>query len=220
MKATGIIMALAATTALSMSAMEPENHSKEKAMTSTGQYTEKQTAYATFGGGCFWCIEAIFSRLNGAHSATSGYAGGHVPNPTYTQVTTGTTGHAEVVQVAYDPGRISYLQLLEVFFRVHDPTTLNRQGADVGTQYRSVIFYHDQEQKQAAEKVKQQLDNEGIWNDPIVTEISKLDTFYRAEEYHQNYFEKNPQQAYCQAVILPKVEKFKSLFRDLLDTPE
>ncbi len=218
MKATGIILAFAVITSFGMPAMEPDNQKKEKAMTNKEQHDAEQTAYATFGGGCFWCIEAIFSRLNGVHSATSGYAGGHVPNPTYTQVTTGTTGHAEVVQVAYDPNQISYLQLLEVFFRVHDPTTLNRQGADIGTQYRSVIFYHNEVQKQTAETVKLRLDKEGIWNDPIVTEISKLETFYRAEEYHQNYFEKNPQQAYCQAVILPKVEKFKNMFRDLLDT--
>jgi len=171
---------------------------------------------ATFGGGCFWCIEAVFNRVRGVHSATSGFAGGHVKNPSYREVTTGNTGHAEVVQVAFDPAEISYLQLLEVFFRVHDPTTLNRQGADVGTQYRSAIFYHDADQRETAEKVKSRLEEEKIWNDPIVTEITPLEAFYKAEEHHQNYFEKNPNQGYCQMVIMPKVKKFKSLFEDLV----
>lgn len=171
---------------------------------------------ATFGGGCFWCIEAVFNRVSGVHSATSGFSGGHVKNPSYREVTTGNTGHAEVVQVAFDPDKVSYLQLLEVFFRVHDPTTLNRQGADVGTQYRSAIFYHDDSQREIAEKVKDRLEAEKIWEDPIVTEITPLEAFYKAEEHHQNYFEKNPNQGYCQMVILPKVKKFKSLFEDLV----
>lgn len=176
----------------------------------------KQIALATFGGGCFWCMEAIFSRVKGVVSATSGYAGGHVAEPSYEQVKTGTTGHAEVVQVAFDPGIVSYHQLLEVFFRVHDPTTLNRQGADIGTQYRSVIFFHDDSQKHTADKVRDQLNNQKIYDNPVVTEISALKNFYKAEEYHQDYFAKNPDQAYCQMVILPKVKKFKSLFDDLL----
>ena len=173
-------------------------------------------ALATFGSGCFWCSEAIFKRLTGVTEVKPGYSGGSLRNPTYTEVKTGRTGHAEVVQVTYDPSVVSYLQLLEVFFRTHDPTTLNRQGADVGTQYRSVVFYHDQEQKELAEKVRARLDAEGIWKDPIVTEISPLTRFWVAEDYHHDYFAKNPDQAYCQFVILPKVEKFKDLFRELL----
>ncbi len=183
------------------------------------QHAGNELAHATFGGGCFWCIEAIFSRIRGVHSATSGYAGGHATNPTYEQVKTGNTGHAEVVQVAYDPARVSYLQLMEVFFRVHDPTTLNRQGADVGTQYRSIILYHDKGQQQEAEQLIARLNEEKVWDDPIVTELTPLEVFYRAEDYHQNYFERNPNQAYCQVVIMPKVQKFKSLFEGLLKTP-
>jgi len=185
-------------------------------MNTNREKTQEELSHATFGGGCFWCMEAVFSKAKGVHAATSGYAGGHVHNPSYQEVTTGDTGHAEVVQLAFDPEEISYLQLLEVFFRVHDPTTLNRQGADVGTQYRSVIFYHDEKQRELAEKVKTRMDQEKIWDNPIVTEISPLDTFYKAEDYHQNYFEKNPNQGYCQMVIMPKVEKFKDMFEDLL----
>ncbi len=178
--------------------------------------TRDNLSSATFGGGCFWCIEAVFNRVQGVKSATSGFAGGHVKNPAYREVVTGNTGHAEVVQVTFDPEQVSYLQLLEVFFRVHDPTTLNRQGADVGTQYRSAIFYHDDSQRQAAMEVIQRLNEEKIWDDPIVTEVTSLEAFYRAEEHHQNYFEKNPNQGYCQMVIMPKVQKFKSLFEDLV----
>ncbi|MFP4064855.1 MAG: peptide-methionine (S)-S-oxide reductase MsrA [Bacteroidales bacterium] len=175
---------------------------------------------ATFGGGCFWCIDAVFSRIKGVQEAVPGYAGGHTTNPSYREVSMGDTGHAEVVRVTFDADQVSYLQLLEVFFRIHDPTTPDRQGADVGTQYRSIILYHDDEQRQTAEKVKEALDAENIWDDPIVTEIVPLETFYEAEEEHQNYFEKNPDRAYCQMVILPKVEKFKSMFNDLLDTEQ
>lgn len=171
---------------------------------------------AVFGGGCFWCTEAIFSRLHGVHSVYPGYAGGHTPNPSYEQVKSGTTGHAEVVRIVFDPGKISFGQLLEVFFRTHDPTTLNRQGADVGTQYRSVILYRNQEQKEVATKVREALDQAGIWDQPMVTEVTPLDVFWVAEEYHHNYFARNPNQAYCQVVILPKVRKFKKLFEDLL----
>jgi peptide-methionine (S)-S-oxide reductase len=173
-------------------------------------------AEATFGNGCFWCSEAIFSRIRGVQSVTPGYSGGHKPNPTYEEICTGTTGHAEVVRVLFDPQQVSYLALLEVFFKTHDPTTLNRQGADVGTQYRSVVFYHDEEQKKMALTVKEELDKAGIWDDPIVTEISKLGRYYHAEKYHQNYFINNPDQAYCQFVVLPKIEKFELLFRDKL----
>lgn len=175
-----------------------------------------ETRRATFGAGCFWCVEAVFQQLEGVVSVESGYAGGTVPNPTYQQVCTGTTGHAEVCQIRYDPAKISFDKLLEVFWRTHDPTTLNRQGADVGTQYRSVIFYHDGQQREQAEKRKRELNAAGIWKDPIVTEISPLLKFYNAEDYHQNYFRANPRQSYCQLVIRPKVEKFRKVFRDEL----
>lgn len=171
----------------------------------------------TLGGGCFWCMDAVFSRVRGVRSATPGYAGGHLQNPTYEQVKTGNTGHAEVVRVVYDPDKVSSIQLLEVFFRVHDPTTLNRQGADVGTQYRSVILAENDRQYNEALEVKQRLEAEKIWDNPVVTEITRLELFYEAEEYHHDYFEKNPSQAYCQMVIQPKVEKFKKLFRDLAE---
>lgn len=171
---------------------------------------------ATFGSGCFWCTEAVFERVKGVHSVMSGYAGGTVENPTYEQVCTGTTGHAEVTQITYDPEVISYDELLQIFWRTHDPTTLNRQGNDVGTQYRSVIFYHDDEQKQLAEKYKEELNASGAWEDPIVTEIVPLSVFYEAEDYHQNYYENNPNQGYCSFVIAPKLEKFEKVFKEKL----
>jgi peptide-methionine (S)-S-oxide reductase len=169
---------------------------------------------ATFGGGCFWCTEAVFQRLQGVEKVVSGYAGGHVANPTYRAVCNGTTGHAEVVQVTYDPAAISYQELLEVHFSTHDPTTLNRQGADSGTQYRSVILYHDEEQRQIAEQVKAA--SAALYRDPIVTQIVPLDTFYPAEDYHQDYFNANPYQSYCQVVINPKVSKFRKQFAEKL----
>jgi peptide-methionine (S)-S-oxide reductase len=172
--------------------------------------------YATFGGGCFWCIEAIFSEVRGIHTATSGYSGGHIKNPTYREVTSGRTGHAEVVQLAYDPSVISYRQILEVFFHLHDPTTLNRQGADVGTQYRSVIFYHNEYQEKIAREVLKEIDESDLWNDPLVTEISPLGDFYVAEQYHQDYYKNNPNQPYCTFVISPKIAKLRSLFKDKL----
>ncbi|MBW6497597.1 MAG: peptide-methionine (S)-S-oxide reductase MsrA [Bacteroidales bacterium] len=171
---------------------------------------------ATFGSGCFWCTEAVFQRVQGVHSVVSGYSGGKISNPTYREVTSGMTGHAEVIQIRFNPEEVSYLQLLEIFFKTHDPTTLNRQGADVGTQYRSVIFYHSQQQKELAEKAKEALDKEKIWNDPIVTEITEFKAFYKAEDYHQNYFANNPNQAYCQFVIVPKLKKMEKLFQDML----
>ncbi len=171
---------------------------------------------ATFGGGCFWCTEAVFERLNGVIKVESGYSGGTVPNPTYDAVCTGNTGHAEVIQITYDQSIISYEELLHVFFKTHDPTTLNRQGADVGTQYRSVIFYHDEEQKNIAENIKHELDSAKIWDDPIVTEISKFEKFYKAEDYHQNYYDNNSNQPYCSFVITPKLEKFEKVFKDKL----
>lgn len=175
-----------------------------------------RTEKATFGAGCFWCVEAIFDRVNGVHAVVSGYAGGDVEDPGYQQVATGRTGHAEVVQITYDPDVVSYGELLEIFFKTHDPTTLNRQGADVGTQYRSLILYHNAEQRQLAERTIRELDDADIWKDPIVTRVEPLETFYRAENYHQEYFAGNPEQGYCRVVIQPKVEKFEKLFREKL----
>jgi peptide-methionine (S)-S-oxide reductase len=168
-----------------------------------------RTEVATLGGGCFWCLEAVYQELRGVEKVESGYSGGDVPNPTYRQVCSETTGHAEVVQVTFDPDEVSYRDILEVYFTIHDPTTLNRQGADVGTQYRSVIFYHTEEQKRTAEEVISEIEAEGIWNNPIVTEVVPLDEFYVAEDYHQNYFRNNGFQPYCQVIIAPKVAKFR-----------
>jgi len=180
------------------------------------QGMENRTEKATFGAGCFWCVEAIFERVNGVQSVVSGYAGGETENPTYRQVSTGTTGHAEVVQITYQPDLISYAGLLEIFFRTHDPTTLNRQGADVGTQYRSLILYHSETQRRLAEEAIRELEAAGIWADPIVTRVEPYERFYPAEDYHQEYFAENPGQAYCRMVIQPKVEKFEKVFRDRL----
>ena len=168
---------------------------------------------ATFGMGCFWCTEALFQRLNGVTGVKSGYEGGDVPNPTYEEVCTGTTNHAEVIEVSYDPAKISYDELLEVFWKSHDPTTLNRQGADVGTQYRSVVFYHTDEQKEIATKYKEELNKTKAFPNPVVTEIAKAETFYVAENYHQDYFIKNGELPYCRLVILPKMEKLEKLFK-------
>jgi peptide-methionine (S)-S-oxide reductase len=171
---------------------------------------------ATFGTGCFWCTEAIFQQLEGVQKVTSGYSGGEVPNPTYKQVCTGTTGHAEVIQVEYDPNKITYDELLEAFWKAHDPTTLNRQGNDVGTQYRSVVFYHNAEQKEKAEKYKVELDASGAFDKPIVTEIAPFSVFYPAENYHQDYYNANGAQPYCYFVIRPKLEKFRKVFKGKL----
>ncbi len=171
---------------------------------------------ATLGTGCFWCVEAIFQDLQGIHEVVSGYAGGTVENPTYQQVCTGTTGHVEVVQMTFEPQVTSFEDLLYVFWRTHDPTTLNRQGGDVGTQYRSVIFYHSKQQKAIAEKSKKETDTSGLWPNPIVTEIEPFPHFYPGETYHQNYYRLNPYQPYCRLVIDPKVRKFKKAFRDKL----
>ena len=171
---------------------------------------------ATFGGGCFWCIETIFSELRGVEKVESGYAGGTTPNPSYEEVCSDTTGHAETVQITYDPAVISYRQLLQVFMTVHDPTTLNRQGADVGTQYRSVIFYHDQAQKEVAEQVIKETNETKMWGKPIVTEVSPFTAFYKAEDYHQEYYKKNPWQGYCAVVIAPKVTKFRKKYQEML----
>jgi peptide-methionine (S)-S-oxide reductase len=179
-------------------------------------HTTAKTDTATFGTGCFWCTEAIFERLNGVIKVISGYGGGNVPDPTYEEVSTGTTGHAECCQVIYDPSKISYDELLEVFWKTHDPTTLNRQGNDVGTQYRSVIFYHSPEQKEKAEHYKAELDTSGAFNKPIVTAIEHYKNFYSAENYHQKYYEYNGGQMYCRLVIAPKVDKFEKVFKNKL----
>lgn len=171
---------------------------------------------ATLGGGCFWCVEAVLERLRGIEDVVSGYAGGQVKNPSYREVCGGKTGHAEVVQITYDPGEISYRELLEVFFTTHDPTTPNRQGADVGPQYRSIILYHDDEQKRIAEEVLREIDASDLWDDPVVTEIEPLETFYRAEDYHQDYYRSNTMQPYCQVVIAPKVAKLRKQYLEKL----
>lgn len=169
---------------------------------------------ATFGEGCFWCVEASYQQLKGVISVKSGYSGGHIKNPTYKEVCNGTTGHAEVCQVVYDPSVISYADLLEVFWATHDPTTLNRQGNDIGTQYRSVIFFHNDAQKQIAESYKAKLEASESFSAPIVTEISPYSTFYEAEDYHQNYYNENGEQPYCRMVIKPKLDKFQKVFKD------
>lgn len=175
-----------------------------------------QIETATFGAGCFWCVEAIFQQLKGVHKVVSGYTGGSTANPNYRQVCTGNTGHAEVIQIEYEPEVISFQELLDVFWHTHDPTTLNRQGNDTGTQYRSVIFYHSESQKNIAEESKSEMDKSGIWDNPIVTEITSIDVFYPAEDYHQNYFQLNPNQPYCQFVIHPKMKKFTKDYKDKL----
>lgn len=171
---------------------------------------------ATLAGGCFWCLEAVFDDVKGVHGVESGYAGGHVENPSYQAVCNGDTGHAEVVQVHFDPNIVSYRDLLNVFFAIHDPTTLNRQGADVGTQYRSAIFYHNDDQKMIADELIESLNSQNIWNARIVTEVSPLDKFFIAEDYHQEYFARNQAQPYCQAVVAPKVAKFRKHFLEML----
>lgn len=171
---------------------------------------------ATFAGGCFWCTEAVYAELKGVKSVTSGYIGGQVPDPTYKDVCSGLTGHAEAIEIEYDPAIVSFEKLLEVFFATHDPTTKNRQGADVGTQYRSGVFYHDDEQKRIAEEVIKRLDDAKVFPGRIVTEVTKATTFYAAEPYHQDYFATNPTQPYCQAVAAPKVEKVRKVFKDLV----
>lgn len=168
----------------------------------------------TLGSGCFWCVEAVFERVKGVEKVVSGYSGGSIANPTYREVTSGLTGHAEVVQVTFDPNVISLVQILEIFWKTHDPTTLNRQGADIGTQYRSAVFYHNEQQKITAMTLKDKLEKAVIWSNSIVTEITALKSFYQAEEYHQEYYRKNPNQPYCQFVIVPKLEKFEQIFSE------
>jgi len=176
----------------------------------------KDLEKATFGGGCFWCTEAVYLELKGVVDVKPGYSGGHVTNPTYEQVCTKTTGHAEVIQITFDPAIISFTEILEVFFMTHNPTTLNQQGNDVGPQYRSAIFYHSKKQKEIAEKVIQLFNEEKVYDNPIVTEVTEFDKFYPAEDYHVNYFARNKNQGYCQFVVAPKVEKFRKIFKDKL----
>jgi peptide-methionine (S)-S-oxide reductase len=171
---------------------------------------------ATFGAGCFWCVEAQFQMLDGVESVKSGFSGGHVKNPSYREVCDGTTGHAEVCQIVYDTAKLSYKDMLEAFWKTHDPTQLNRQGNDVGTQYRSVIFYHNEEQKRIAEEYKEKLNKSGAYDNPVVTEIAPYTTFYKAEDYHQNYYNENGDVPYCRFVVQPKVEKFREVFKDKL----
>jgi peptide-methionine (S)-S-oxide reductase len=192
------------------------SYGDEKTSGETNTVDNDMLKNATFGSGCFWCTEAVFERVDGVHSVVSGYAGGNVDNPTYEQVCSGATGHAEVIQVNYNPDIVTYDELLHIFWKTHDPTTLNQQGNDVGTQYRSVIFYHDDEQKQLAEKYKKELGASGAWKNPIVTEIVPLTVFYKAEGYHQNYYENNPNQGYCAFIITPKLEKFERVFKEKL----
>jgi len=195
------------------SCVQPESPKFPKEI---GMINAQNMDTATFGAGCFWCVEAIFEQLNGVHAVESGYSGGHVKNPSYREVCTGTTGHAEACQILFDPAVISFVELLEVFWQTHDPTTLNRQGPDVGTQYRSVIFYHNAEQRKLAEDMKSRLAEAKIWNNPIVTEIVPFREFYIAEDYHQEYYFQNTAQPYCSTVITPKIEKFRKVFADKL----
>jgi len=191
-----------------------ENKPSSKPM--TDKSSNKSLQLATFGSGCFWCTEAIFLNVAGVEKVESGYSGGKVKNPTYKEVCSGLTGHAEVIQLTYDPGKITFDELLEIFWKTHDPTTLNRQGNDEGTQYRSVIFYHTDEQKKLAEGYKQKLTEAGAFNGPIVTEIAPASTFYKAEDYHQNYYNLNGNAPYCAYIIQPKLEKFKKVFKEKL----
>ncbi len=181
---------------------------------------DRESEVATLGGGCFWCLEAVYQDLNGVQNVVSGYTGGHVENPTYREVCGANTGHAEVIQVTFDPAVVTFRQILEVFFTIHDPTTLNRQGADVGPQYRSAIFYHTAEQKQVADEVIAAFATKRVWPNPIVTEVTPFECFYRAEEYHQNYYRNNARQSYCQVVIAPKVAKFRREFLNNLKRVE
>jgi len=193
---------------------QPKSKNENNMKTQSPNNSELDTA--TFGAGCFWCVEAIYLQVKGVVAVNSGYSGGIVKNPTYKEVCTGNTGHAEVTQIIFNPKQVSFDQLLEVFWKVHNPTTLNRQGEDVGTQYRSVIFYHTENQKIAAEKYKKELDASGAWENPIVTEISPLTVFYKAEDYHQNYYNQNGEQPYCKFVIRPKLDKFEKVFKESL----
>ena len=203
---------IAAITITSCNSLE----SSPKSMSKFNSMTNIKTDTATFGAGCFWCVEAVFEQLDGVLKVTSGYSGGHVANPTYEQVCSKKTGHVEVVRIVYDPSKVTFDQLLEVFWKTHDPTTPDQQGNDHGPQYRSVIFYHDQEQKKLAEDYKAALSKSGAWSKPVITSIEPRKNYYEAENYHQNYFNNNPDQLYCRYVIQPKLEKFEKVFKDKL----
>jgi peptide-methionine (S)-S-oxide reductase len=193
-----------------------QSQTNNKSNMTTTQTTDSQTDTITIGAGCFWCVEAVFQNLKGVEKVVSGYSGGFIKNPAYREVCMGTTGHAEVCQITYNPSVITFAEILEVFWQTHDPTTLNRQGNDIGTQYRSVIFYHTPEQKKIAEHYKEELNKNKVYNNPVITEINEYTNFYQAEDYHQNYFNLNGEESYCRFVILPKVDKFKKLFKDKL----
>lgn len=215
------LVLLSAVAMIALAAYGPEREDRHSPAVSTQKQEEpvdpeqaKSWETATLGGGCFWCVEAVFQEFKGVKKIVSGYAGGHVPNPSYRQVCSGTTGHAEVARITFDPAEVTYPEILEVFWKTHDPTTRNRQGADVGPQYRSVIFYENDGQKRQAEELKAKLDASGAFDAPIVTEIAPLDHFYPAEDYHQDYYRQNPRQPYCQFVIAPKLEKFRKVFAE------
>ena len=211
------ILSTAVTALVTLLSCAQKSPGARENLTTNNNMEKTKTETATFANGCFWCTEAIFEELNGVVSAVSGYSGGRTESPTYKEVTSGETGHAECLQIVYDPTRISFDELLEVFWETHDPTTLNRQGADVGTQYRSAVFYHNEEQKDKAEKYKAALDKSGAFDNPIVTEITPFTKFYPAENYHQQYFENNENSnPYCRVVIRPKLDKFRKVFRDKL----
>ena len=207
--------ALSAACVRSDNTNELTQQNTSNSMSSSSQH-DSNIDTATFGAGCFWCVEAIFQRLDGVLSVKSGYSGGTVKNPSYKEVCNGTTGHAEVIQLTYDKNRISFDELLEVFWKTHDPTTRNRQGNDVGTQYRSAVFYHNEEQREKAEAYKKRLNEEKVYPNPIITEITAFTNYYPAEDYHQNYYNQNSNQSYCQYVIQPKLEKFEKVFKDRL----
>ena len=210
MKKTFSILSAGVILLLTLAAGMSQNESKNKVM------ANEQLSTATLGAGCFWCVEAVFQQLEGVSKVTSGYCGGHVKNPSYKEVVRGNTGHAEAVQIQYDPRIIGFDQLLEVFWKTHDPTSLNRQGADIGTQYRSVIFYHDLQQKEIAQQSREKVDRSGYFNKPIVTEIAPFNNFFPAEDYHQDFYQNNPNQPYCRFNIDPKMEKLQQQFGRLL----
>ena len=221
MKYVFLILGMAPATALfscgaKSNSLKANNMNNDTTISPSAITPDAHTTVATFGNGCFWCTEAVFQQLEGVKKVTSGYSGGHVVNPTYEQVCEKNTGHAEALQIVYDPTVISFDELLEVFWKTHDPTTLNRQGNDVGPQYRSVIFYHDNTQKEKAGAYKAELDKSGAWANPVVTAIEPFKNFYPAEDYHQNYYKLNGRAPYCQYVIRPKLEKFEKIFKDKL----
>ncbi len=207
---SGILLAITFASCAQSKVKTASNNMSDSTLTNVKNDT------ATFGAGCFWCVEAVFQRMEGVLKVTSGYSGGHIENPTYEQVCSKTSGHVEVARIIYDPAKVTFDELLEVFWQTHDPTTLDQQGADVGPQYRSAVFYHNDEQKQKAEKYKTELNASGAWDKPIVTVIEPLKNFYAAENYHQNYYNENSDQMYCRYVIQPKVEKFEKVFKNKL----